>query len=322
MNASTLCPPSRSHRPTRVGVLLLLAMSMSACASEREGDHPLADALASDQPDKKTEQSAGPNTTEDASDAPTPEPSPKQEEKQETEKADEPVNENPEWDYEEGGDMGPDLWGDLSPAYSACKTGQAQSPIDITKAKRDRNLPNIKLEYSPAPYEAVDTGHTIALNFPAGRFVTVGAERYELVRFEFHSGSEHTIHGKREPMELQMVHKTKSGGLAIFATLVKAGNRNTTLTTLLENLPDPGATLSKPKLNIDPAGFLPLSLQYFAYDGSLTTPPCTEGVRWYVLRTPITASQEQIDAFKKLYGASHRPAQALNKREVTTKYHF
>lgn len=318
-------PIHRAKRSLQQGSLLLFAFSIPACASMEE--HPQeedAQAKSKDAEDKEDEKDS--HETSEAS--PEAANSEKQKDKGKPEKPaqsskpDEPVKEKPHWDYEEGGDMGPELWGDLSPAYALCKSGQAQSPIDISKTKRDKDLPTIKVEYNAVSYEAIDNGHTIQVNIPPGQFIKVGEESYELLQFHYHSGSEHTIRGERYPMELHLVHKTKSGSLGVFGVMVKEGNRNATLTNVLENLPDPGSTVSKKKVKINPAGILPLSLQYFGYDGSLTTPPCTEGVRWHVLRTPITATKEQIDAFKKIYGNSYRPVQSLNKREVITKYHF
>lgn len=325
MTSSIVPQDSPAKHSLRLGTLFLLALALPACANMDESQQEQSEQVNSDKGKKKTGQQEGPKTSESTPEASNTEKSkddPDKKKPKKSQKPDKPVKEKPQWDYEEGGDMGPELWGDLSPAYATCKSGQAQSPIDITKVKRDKNLPNIKVQYSSAPYEAVDTGHTIQINFPAGQFINVGDKQYELVQFHYHSGSEHTLRGKRYPMALHLVHKTKSGQLAVFGVLVKEGNRNKTLSLVLDNLPDPGSSVTKKKVKIDPSGILPLSLQYFAYDGSLTTPPCTEGVRWHVLRTPITASKEQIEAFKKLYGNTYRPIQALNKREVITKYHF
>lgn len=321
MTALNLTFPPRASRYLRVSCIALFAILAPACSEGQEVDPDQEESAASGSPKQPSTNQAEPSQAskqEDGSQsAKKSEPDKGPKKPQEPKK---PVKENPEWDYEEGGDMGPDKWGDLSPAYATCKSGDRQSPIDITKTKRDPDLATIKAEFTPVPYEAVDTGHTIQVNIPSGQFITVGEEKYELVQFHLHAGSEHTIQGKRFPLEIQLVHKTKTGSLGMFGVMVKAGNPNKTFKTILENLPDPGSTITKPKLNIDPSGIFPLSLQYFGYDGSLTTPPCTEGVRWHVLKTPITASQEQIDAFKKLYGPTHRPAQPRNSRVVVSKY--
>lgn len=307
----------------RCGALILIALSAPACANGEDKDQNQEEQVESGKEDRPSAEQAKPETSPASEKKPNsniPEGQEPNKEPKKPEEPNKPVQDQPEWDYELGGDMGPELWGDLSPNYATCKSGSKQSPIDITKTKQDRKLATFKVDYSAAPYEAVDTGHTIQINLPPGQFITVGQERYELVQFHYHSGSEHTIQGKRYPMELQFVHKTEAGTVGMFGVLVKEGNRNKTLTTILENLPDPGKTLKKPKLSIDPSGVFPLSLQYFGYEGSMTIPPCTEGVKWHVLKTPITASPEQIEAFKKIYGSTHRPVQARNGRQVVTKY--
>lgn len=224
------------------------------------------------------------------------------------------------WDYEVGGDMGPDMWGELSTKYATCKTGVEQSPIDIVDVKRDRKIPDIEVKYSPAPYEAVDNGHTVQVNFPAGRFMQVGQEKFELLQLHYHTSSEHTINGKRFPMELHLVHKSASGVLGVLGVMVRSGKKNTTLQTILDHLPDPGSKIQDEKVSLDPSGSLPPTLHYFSYAGSLTTPPCTEGVKWHVLRTPIMASKEQLDAFKAIYGRTYRPVQPLHGRTVFSRF--
>lgn len=232
------------------------------------------------------------------------------------EKPEKPKEDKVHWDYVVGGDMGPDVWGDLSPKFATCKTGLEQSPINIENATQAKGMPRIKINYSPAPYDAIDNGHTVQVNFPAGRMMKVGGKKFELLQFHYHTGSEHTIDGKRYPLELHLVHKTKEGTLGVLGVMVEAGEANPTLQTILDHLPDPGKTRVEPKLQLNPAGILPNTLTYFGYDGSLTTPPCSEGVKWHVLNTPITASQAQLDAFDDIYGITYRPVQPLNGRKI------
>lgn len=232
-----------------------------------------------------------------------------------------------QWDHEVGGEIGPENWGILAPEFETCATGEKQSPINIESAdclesfgrhnfRRNRRLPRLKTRYKTVSYDAVDNGHTVQVNFPEGSFMKVRNKRFELLQFHYHTGSEHTIDGEQFPLELHLVHKTKSGKLGVVGVMVEAGAANDTLATVLENLPDPGSTRTESEVQINATGILPDSLAYYKYSGSLTTPPCTEGVKWHVLSTPITASQEQLDAFQNIYGDTFRPVQPLNGRRV------
>lgn len=219
------------------------------------------------------------------------------------------------WDYE--GKEGPEYWGSLSPEFAACSDGKAQSPINITTPASNPNQAAIDLNYPAFPLDAEDNGHTLVVTVPPGSTMKVGTETYNLLSFHYHTGSEHTIEGVQAPMEIHFVHKNAvTGGLGVLGVMVNAGTENPQLAQLLANLPDPAGVKQVPTVMIDPLELLPTDLSYFAYDGSLTTPPCTEGVRWHVLEQPITATQEQIDGFLGIYGANFRPVQPLNGRKV------
>lgn len=235
--------------------------------------------------------------------------------------------EGTQWDHEIGGDIGPENWGSLAPEFELCATGQMQSPINIESADcpsgtrgrgfRSRGrLPRLKTRYQTVSYDAVDNGHTVQVNFPEGSFMKARGKRFKLLQFHYHTGSEHTIDEQQFPLELHLVHQTDSGKLGVIGVMVEPGAPNETLAKVLDNLPEPGATLTNSNVQINATGILPESLAYYKYSGSLTTPPCTEGVAWHVLSTPITASQAQLDAFQGIYGDTFRPVQPTNGRRI------
>jgi carbonic anhydrase len=223
----------------------------------------------------------------------------------------------PEWSYE--GANGPEHWGELDAANAACASGKEQSPIDIRDAKKGA-LPRLQFEYKSTPLKIVNNGHTVRVNFAPGNgnFLIVGDKRYELVQFHFHRPSEEQIKGKQFAMVAHLVHKADDGKLAVVAVLLKAGSANMTLQQIWDHMPmteGPEQQISDVEFN--PSGLLPANAAYFTFAGSLTTPPCTEGLTWFVLRTPTDVSHEQIDAFAKLYPHNARPIQPLNGRVVT-----
>lgn len=219
-----------------------------------------------------------------------------------------------DWSYD--GKEGPTHWGDLRPDYSPCKLGKHQSPIDIRNAKSEQLLA-IQFNYKPSPLKIINNGHTIQINYQPGSWITIGGSRYELRQFHFHHPSEETIDGKRYDMVIHLVHADDKGHLAVIAVLLSKGNPNPTIQKLWENLPK---TIGKEEavtgVEIN-AGFLvPESRGYYTFDGSLTTPPCSEGVTWFVLKTPVDISAEQIESFDRLYPNNARPTQASNNRLI------
>src|SRR5580692_4915066 len=218
-----------------------------------------------------------------------------------------------QWSYD--GALGPEHWGDLDPEYAACKTGREQSPIDIQNAEKTA-LPAIRFEYKNGPLKIINNGYTaVRVNYAPGNgnFLIVGDKRYELVQFHFHRPSEEQIKGKQFAMVAHLVHKADDGKLAVVAVLLKAGSANMTLQQIWDHMPmteGPEQQISDVEFN--PSGLLPANAAYFTFAGSLTTPPCTEGLTWFVLRTPTDVSHEQIDAFAKLYPHNARPIQPLN----------
>lgn len=220
------------------------------------------------------------------------------------------------WSYE--GDDGPGHWGELSSDFLMCSEGWNQSPIDL-EAVVDADLPELEFEYYSTNIDELNNGHSIQQNVAPGSFLRIPERNvsFELKQFHFHSPSEHTISGAHFAMEIHFVHADKQGRLAVVGILVKEGKEHAVLKQLWAFMPqNPGETRSEP-IGIEETALLPPTREYYAYSGSLTTPPCTEGVKWLVLKSPIEASAEQIATFKERIGpASNRPVQPHNARVI------
>lgn len=214
------------------------------------------------------------------------------------------------WSY--SGKEGPAHWGET------CKTGKLQSPIDIrTGSAKHEQLPRLTFDYRPGPLHIIDNGHTVQVNVDPGSSVTVGSDRYALVQFHFHKPSEEALDGRHYAMVVHLVHRDVKGDLAVVAVLLKAGQDNPLIATLWRNIPhEKGQEETLHAVTVSPGQMLPVNRDYFTYTGSLTTPPCTENVRWFVLKTPKEIGLQQIIAFGKLYKMNARPIQPLNKRAV------
>jgi carbonic anhydrase len=217
------------------------------------------------------------------------------------------------WSYGKHG--GPSEWGGLDHAFASCQVGKVQSPIDIRAAKA-ADLPPIEFDYKPAPLKLIDNGHTIQVNYPPGSSIDVGGTRYELVQFHFHKPSEEKIDGKAHAMVAHLVHKGGDGALAVVAVLLDKGQDNPVLRAIWSNLPKQKEKEVAASATIDAAALLPADKGYYTFPGSLTTPPCSEGVRWFVLKTPMTLAASELTAFAKLYPMNARPTQPLNGRAV------
>jgi carbonic anhydrase len=218
------------------------------------------------------------------------------------------------WGY--AGDTGPERWGDLAPEYAACKTGKSQSPIDIREAV-PADLEAIAFRYVPSPLNIVDNGHTIQVTVAPGSGITLGDKRYELLQFHFHRPSEEKVNGRGYDMVAHLVHRDAEGRLAVVAVLLTEGAGHPLIRILWNNLPAAkGKEQAVPTVRIDPGGLLPSDRAYYTYPGSLTTPPCTEGVTWIVLRMPVQISRGQIERFGRIYPLNARPVQPLNGRVV------
>ena len=218
------------------------------------------------------------------------------------------------------GATGPAKWGSLEPDYSACALGKTQSPIDIKEdAAKPADLPPIRFDYKPASLKMIDNGHTIEINYEPGSFITVGDKRYELLRFHFHKPSEEKINGKSADMVAHLVHRSADGQLAVVAVLLQSGPINPLIRTLWAHLPhlkEKGTETVFDTVSINAADLLPQDRGYYTYGGSLTTPPCSEGVTWFVLKGRTSISADEIARFARLYPMNARPVQALNGREI------
>jgi carbonic anhydrase len=196
--------------------------------------------------------------------------------------------------------------------------GKFQSPIDIRDdVAKKTDLPAIDFHYRAAPLRIIDNGHSIQVNYAPGSFITVGGKQYELVQFHFHKPSEEKINGKGYDMVAHLVHKDSDGKLAVVAVLLATGEANPLIRTLWDNPPkQKGTETAVDAVKINASDLLPKNRAYYTFPGSLTTPPCSEDVTWFVLKSPTSISADQVAQFAKSYPMNARPVQALNGREV------
>ncbi len=233
---------------------------------------------------------------------------------------------DPHWDYEKDG---PDKWGSLSKKYAKCGDGKAQSPIDIKNASTSE-LSEIKTNFPPAELKIIhhehkadleNTGHTIQVDYSEGDTLKIGDVDYALRQFHFHAPSEHTINGKNTAMEMHLVHTTADGKeFAVIGLLIEQGTQtNEAFEPIWANLPkNKSEKTHLENVEVDINRFLPESQTTFRYDGSLTTPPCSEGVKWIIFSNPIQISAEQIAKFTQIIKKNNRSPQPLNGRTVET----
>jgi carbonic anhydrase len=218
------------------------------------------------------------------------------------------------WSYT--GEDNPAKWGKLDAAYAACSVGKRQSPNNITKPKTT-DLPALQFNYNAVPLNIIDNGHTIQVNYPAGSTLKVGDKTYTLKQFHFHHPGEEQIDGEGYDMGVHLVHADGDGHLAVVAVLLKSGASNAFLDSVWKNFPtEKEKTIENTSVSVNVADLLPSNHAYYTFTGSLTTPPCSEAVTWYVLKTPVQLSSEQLAAFAKVYPMNARPIQPLNGREL------
>jgi carbonic anhydrase len=218
------------------------------------------------------------------------------------------------WSY--SGPGGPDHWGEFDPNFALCKNGKEQSPIDIHDA-HSADLQPIHFEYRPTPLRIINNGHSIQMNVNSGGGFRIGGAKYELVQLHFHKPSEEAIDGTHFDMVVHLVHQDAGGKLAVIAVLFKSGKENPVLQTLWNNLPaDVAKEHAAGNVAVNLADLLPDDQNYYTFAGSLTTPPCSEGVTWYVLQSPVQVSAAQIATFGKLYPMNARPIQPTNSRQI------
>lgn len=217
------------------------------------------------------------------------------------------------WAYE--GETGPAVWGTLSQEYSTCSTGMSQSPIDIKKFQ-PIGLEDITFNYQPEGMKVVNNGHTIQANIDAGSSITLDSVTFNLLQFHFHTPSEHTLLGRALPMEMHLVHKDADGNLAVVGVLINVGAANANYAEIWSHMPAVADEEQSVPAPLNPVTLLPKDRRAYRYSGSLTTPPCSEGVNWLLLANPIQMSNEQIAAFKMLFPLNARPVQPLHDRPV------
>jgi carbonic anhydrase len=217
------------------------------------------------------------------------------------------------WGY--GAEGSPAAWGALKPEYLMCGIGTRQSPIDIRAGIRV-DLAPIEFDYRPSGFNVIDNGHTVQANIGYGNAITVNGHRYDLVQFHFHRPSEERVNGRAFDMVIHMVHKDVEGHLAVVAVLLEQGGAHPIIQQVWNSLPlEKNQEMTAPAPT-DPAALLPSDRRYYTYMGSLTTPPCTEGVLWLVLKQPVQVSPEQLGIFARLYPMNARPVQPLAGRMI------
>jgi len=218
------------------------------------------------------------------------------------------------WAYT--GEEAPDKWKDLCSKFSACG-GTVQSPINIEDAAAVNvdTLPALKMEYGTSLVDIINNGHTVQFNISGENYLTIGEKKYKLLQFHFHALSEHTVNGQHAPIEVHFVHKNTDTDYAVVGALFTEGAQFNLFSKYLADFPAEVGEVTKEE-EIELAELLPADLSYYYYSGSLTTPPCSEVVNWYVLKSKDVASKEQIEKMAGLLHENYRPVMPLNERTV------
>ena len=220
---------------------------------------------------------------------------------------------SPHWSYE--GDEGPDVWGELAAEYAPCSAGSQQSPIDLGVA-RGVDLPDLQIDYRPGQVSVADNGHTVqATAASPDSTISVDGSTFTLLQMHFHAPSEHTIDGQFAPAEVHFVHRSDAGELAVIGVMLVEGATDHVAWSAYTQALSVGEDTTV-DTTLDWFAMLPPDALTIRYAGSLTTPPCTEGVRWMVMDTPVEVSAAQLEAFVAAHEGNHRPVQSLNDRDV------
>ncbi|WP_033136147.1 carbonic anhydrase [Aeromonas finlandensis] len=219
----------------------------------------------------------------------------------------------PHWEY--SGEAGPAHWAKLTPEFGQC-AGSNQSPVDLNGLVEAKLAP-LALHYQAGGNTVVNNGHTVQVGYAPGSTLLLDGTTFELKQFHFHAPSENLIEGKSYPLEGHLVHVSDKGEIAVVAVMFEAGKANPALTAAWGELPAKVGEIHPLKAPLAAEQLLPESRDYYRFSGSLTTPPCSEGVRWLVMKQPVEVSQAQIDAFKAvMHHPNNRPVQPLNGRLV------
>ena len=225
-----------------------------------------------------------------------------------------PGREPVDWGY--WGPGAPNNWGSLSPEFALCASGTSQSPIDLSDWVEDASAPALVFDYSGNAREVNHNGKVAHVEYGGGNTLTVGDQRYELVSMHIHVHAEHQVDGQLFPAEMHLVHRKEGGFLGVVGQVYRLGEPDPLVEALIEAYPEPGQ-VSHSGFTLNAGDFVPADGGYYHYQGSLTTPPCSEGVDWYVLRQLKTVSQDQVNRIAARHnGFNHRPIQARNGREV------
>lgn len=216
------------------------------------------------------------------------------------------------WAY--SGEGGPLEWGSLEPKFSLCASGKTQSPINVTSSVNSADPAALKFFYRSAHVAFKNNGHTLQADINPGLYFERDGIKFELLQFHFHSPSEHKVDGVGTPLELHLVHKDTQGNLGVIGFMIDEGTENAVFAPVWSGLPNGAGKKQYGNKNIDLASLLPASVEHFNYSGSLTTPPCSEGVNWFVLKKHIQFSKEQIALYNAILSGTARPLQPLNAR--------
>jgi carbonic anhydrase len=218
------------------------------------------------------------------------------------------------WAYE--GEEGPEHWGELSADFALCGTGLNQSPVDVA-GPPSGSIPDIQFNYADSTLTVLNNGHTVQVNYDAGSSALIDGESYNLVQFHFHTPSEHTINGEHFPAEMHAVHTSAGGALAVVGILIEEGAENPAFSPVIANVPlEAAEARTIAGVGIDINAMLPEVSETYRYPGSLTTPPCSEGVSWTLIAAPVEMSAEQIAMLDAAMPQNNRPVQPLNDREL------
>ncbi len=220
------------------------------------------------------------------------------------------------WGY--SGDSAPEYWGTLHRDFARCSEGRLQSPVDITEAVPDSTAPTLTFDYTPDGARVTNIGMTVMVMHEGRSHLTLGERVHTLVQVHSHTPAEHTVDGERFPLELHLVHSDDAGALAVVGVLFRAGSANPAIENLLAAAPASGEE-ALPAAPLDPAALLPPQTSHYRYPGSLTTPPCSEGVQWIVMATAGEVAEEQVERLVALTGniATNRPVQPLGERTIS-----
>ncbi|AOI68783.1 carbonic anhydrase [Burkholderia ubonensis] len=225
----------------------------------------------------------------------------------------------PHWTYD--GASGPAHWGEISAGFHLCEAGKAGSPIDVRSTRKaPADAPRIQFSYQPMPVNLLNSGHAVQfMAMPGKSSVKLGNTQYQLVQFHFHSPGEERFAGRASPMDMHLVHADADGTLLVVAVQFVVGDKpNPVLDALIDDIPEhSGEEKEDDSLLINPIGMLPSTTSgYYTYSGSLTTPPCSEGVTWVEMKVPVTISRTQLEKLRAFYYHNQRPVQALNGRDI------